>query len=144
MYNDEKPVEENLSSDISFESKNRKDDEGHEHLQVEGNLFNEPPLKNVKTKRRILRFFLNKYVITIILFLVWIFFFDSNNLLSRFRINSELRKMKEQKEYYREEIKTNEITRDQLMYDLDEVETFGREKYLMKRDNEDIFLIIKE
>ena len=51
--------------------------------------------------------FKNKYVITIILFLLWIIFFDANNLISRVREKMELNKLKAEKEYYLEKIESD-------------------------------------
>lgn len=86
----------------------------------------------------------NKFFLAFMIFFVWILFFDSNNLINRFKVKSELRQMELQKRYYLQEISQNELIRDQLMHDLEQVETYGRERYLMKRDQEDVYLIIEE
>lgn len=101
------------------------------------------PLRR-STLRGIVRIVSNKYLITILAFVIWVLFFDGNNLLSRFRVKKELNHLHHQKEYYQQEITLNEKLRDQLMNDLDQAEAYGREHYLMKRDNEDIYLIIDE
>ncbi len=90
------------------------------------------------------RLLTNKYLIAVLAFLVWILFFDNNNLISRYRVKQELKHLYRQKEYYEREIALNEQIRNQLMNNLKSVEAFGRENYLMKRDNEDIYLIIDE
>jgi cell division protein DivIC len=92
----------------------------------------------------VLRIISNKYLITSVGFLVLILFFDGNNLLSRYHVKQELNQMYRQKAYYQKEITENEHIRKQLTHDLSRVEAYGRENYLMKRDNEDIFLIIEE
>lgn len=93
---------------------------------------------------KIFRIFTNKYLLVFLAFLVWILFFDSNNLISRYRVKQDLRNLQRQKRYYEQEISTNQQLRDRLTNDLNSIEAFGREQYLMKRDNEDIYLIIDE
>jgi len=86
----------------------------------------------------------NKYVLTIILFIVWMSFFDRNNLVSRYKYRQELNKLVEKKGYYNSEIKKNKEDMEALESDRDDLEKFAREKYLMKKDDEDIFIIIRE
>jgi len=82
----------------------------------------------------------NKYVLTFLAFFVWVAFIDENNLINRFITWREYKKMEQTKVYYEEKIKTD---RDE-MEELDKnknLERLAREKYLMKRDNEDIYVI---
>ncbi len=130
QYEDEKLFEEELSPDAP------------ESDEKTGNPKNGE--KPERKRSRLIRIISNKYLLTILFFIVWLLFFDSNNLISRYRVNTELRHMNMQKKYYIEEIGINERIREQLTHDLGEIETFGREEYLMKRDNEDIYLIIEE
>lgn len=86
----------------------------------------------------------NKFVIASIIFLLWILFFDQNNLLNRCSDVRNLRDMKAQKEYYAKKI-TNDIQRTkELETDDDNLEKFAREQYLMKKPNEDVFVIVEE
>ena len=86
----------------------------------------------------------NYYVLTIALFIVWMLFFDTNNLLSQYDNKQELKELLLQKEYYLNEINKNKETTKDLTSDLIHLEKYAREKYLMKRDNEEIFLIVKD
>jgi CRISPR/Cas system-associated endonuclease Cas3-HD len=86
----------------------------------------------------------NKYVIAILAFVVWITFFDSNNLIDRVKQAILLHDLKKQKEYYLENIHNDSITLHELKTDTAALEKYAREKYLMKKENEDIFLIIDE
>ena len=86
----------------------------------------------------------NKYVVLIIAFLVWLVFFDSNSLINQHRLNKELAKVQKEKQFYIAEINRDKKTAYNLMSDEDNLEKFAREEYLMKRDNEDIFIIINE
>lgn len=131
-FNDEKPLEEELTTSSEKYTSDKREQE--------------PEQQNLRSRfrRRITwRILYNKFVIVLLIFIVWLTFFDNNNLISRFRVKSELRQLKNQKEYYLKEIGINEGFRDQLINDPEKAEAFGREQYLMKRDNEDIFLIIE-
>lgn len=86
----------------------------------------------------------NKYIITFIFFLVWMLFFDRNDWISQYSYRQDLHKLTEEKEYYLKEIEQNKKDMFDLMSDKEHLEKFARERYLMKKDNEDIFLIIPE
>ncbi|MBK9399946.1 MAG: septum formation initiator family protein [Bacteroidetes bacterium] len=83
----------------------------------------------------------NKYVLTIIAFIVWISFFDRNDLYSQYSYRKQLEKLEVDKQYYLAEIEKNKIDMKELMSDPEHLEKYAREHYLMKRDNEEIFLI---
>lgn len=91
--------------------------------------------------KRIPPAFRNFYSFTGIAFLVWMIFLDSNDLINRFRMTAKLRSLEHEREYYQEKIKEVEQDRAELMGTTELLEKFAREKYLMKRDNEDIFVI---
>lgn len=88
--------------------------------------------------------FKNKYVYTIIIFLVWMLFFDPHNFIGQVRLNRTLKELKREKEYYLTQIENDRQATFELITDTLTLEKFGREKYLMKRDNEDIYLIVNE
>ena len=88
--------------------------------------------------------FRNFYFISIALFLVWMLFLDSNNLISRFQLSSKLRSLENEKEYYEEKIKEVEKDRDELFGDRESLEKFAREKYLMKKETEDIYIVVEK
>ena len=83
----------------------------------------------------------NFYSLTGIAFLVWMTFLDSNDLINRFRLTAKLSSLEHEKEYYQEKIKEVERDRAELMGTTELLEKFAREKYLMKRDKEDIYII---
>ena len=85
--------------------------------------------------------FRNFYVVTAIVFLLWMLLLDSNNLISRFQLSSKLSSLENEKEYYQEKIKDVEKDRDELFGDRESLEKFAREKYLMKKESEDIYII---
>jgi cell division protein FtsB len=86
--------------------------------------------------------FKNKYLLTIIGLLVWVIFFDKNDLATQIKLRQEVKQLEEEKNYFTHEI--SEITADvkELTTNPETLEKFAREKYLMKRDNEDIFVIV--
>lgn len=75
---------------------------------------------------------------------VWISFFDSNSLLSLWKLNREANLLKKESSFFREEIQIAKEKRDYLFSNDRNLEKFARENYLMKRENEDVFIIVKE
>lgn len=88
--------------------------------------------------------FKNKFIALSIIFVVWILFFDENNIFYRFKLSDKLNDLKEQKQYFEKEIKNTQFEIDEIMGDPEKLVKFAREKYLMKKDNEDIFIIINK
>jgi cell division protein FtsB len=83
----------------------------------------------------------NFYVVTAALFLVWLTFFDSNDLVNRFRLSNKIGSLQEEKEYYVRKIAEVQKDRTELLTNTELLEKFAREKYLMKKKTEDIFII---
>jgi cell division protein FtsB len=86
--------------------------------------------------------FRNKYLLTFIIFFVWLLLLDSNNLISRYREMKELRKLKEDREYYIDRIETDRRKLHELKTDNNNLEKFAREQYRMKKPDEDIYIIL--
>ena len=86
----------------------------------------------------------NKYVLTIFLFLVWMTFFDRNDLITQYNQRSALNQIKQDKAYYLLEIQKNREMIEGLTTNSEQLERFAREKYLMKKDNEDVFVIVEK
>ena len=86
----------------------------------------------------------NKYLITIVALTVWVIFFDKNDLKTQLELRKEVKQLEEERNYFAKE--TQGITSDikELYTNPKTLEKFAREKYLMKRDNEDIFVIVEE
>ena len=85
----------------------------------------------------------NKYVLSIVVFIVWMTFFDRNDFISQYSYKQELNKLEVDKEYYILQIEENKKSIFELMSDPANLEKFAREKYHMKKDEEDVFLIIR-
>ncbi|TAH01259.1 MAG: septum formation initiator family protein [Sphingobacteriales bacterium] len=90
------------------------------------------------------RIFKNKYLITGSVFLVWMLFFDRNDLASQLDYRDDVNKLKAEKEFYIKEIAQVEKDLTELTTDQQKLEKFAREKYLMKKDNEDVFVVVEE
>ncbi len=91
--------------------------------------------------KRLPRFSRNFYFLATFTFLVWMLFVDSNDLLSRFKLSRRLNTLESEKEYYQQKIKEVEKDREELMTNKELLEKFAREKYLMKKETEDVFII---
>ena len=83
----------------------------------------------------------NFYVVTGVCFLLWLTFLDSNDLISRFSLTTKLRSLENEKKYYETKIKEVEQDRKELTTNKELLEKFAREKYLMKKESEDVFII---
>ena len=86
----------------------------------------------------------NKYLVLLLLFIFWIVFLDDYNLINQYKMKNNVDDLKEQKEFYISEIKSDSTELSNLKNDSEEQERFAREKFLMKKDNEDIFIIREE
>jgi len=94
--------------------------------------------------KRIPPIFKNFYFITGFSFLLWMVFLDSNDLVSRYKMGSKLRSLEDEKRYYEEKLTEVEKDRNELMTNKELLEKFAREKYLMKKETEDVFVIQEE
>lgn len=83
----------------------------------------------------------NKYVIAVALFAAIMLFFDKNDLFTQAERNKQLKELKASKQYYYDQIATERAELEQLKSNPATVEKYAREKYLMKRDNEDLYII---
>jgi cell division protein DivIC len=84
----------------------------------------------------------NKYVLTALGFLVWMLLFDQNNLIDRRKSTAEFEQLSEEKAYYTQKIEEDKRRIYELKTNTENLEKFAREQYLMKKDNEDIFVIV--
>jgi len=86
----------------------------------------------------------NKYVLTSVLFVLWMLMFDQNNLNERRKNNRDYNQLLREKEYFQKKIEENRKRIQELKTNNDNLEKFAREQYLMKKDNEDIFIIVDD
>ncbi len=83
----------------------------------------------------------NKYVITIFAFLVYIIFVDENSLIERYKAKLEIDNLRKEIKFYQQNLEADKAKIDMLNSSLENLETFAREEYLMKKKNEEIFII---
>ena len=89
--------------------------------------------KKSPTLQFIRKFFLNKYFITVFLFLIWMIFFDQTSWLVVKELNKDIANYEQELAYYKSEYKKNNKA---------EREKFARENYFMKKKNEEIFIVV--
>ena len=94
--------------------------------------------------KRVPRYFKNFYFVTTLLFLMWMLFFDSNDFITQYRMSKQLRSLEQDKEHYLEKMAEVQQDREELMGNPELLEKFAREKYLMKRPGEDVFIIVPQ
>ena len=75
----------------------------------------------------------NKYVLTGLLFIIWLFFFDQNNMVNRMNLSRRINDLEKQKEHYKHEIDENRKRMDELKSNPENLEKFAREQYLIDR-----------
>jgi cell division protein FtsB len=80
--------------------------------------------------------------LTITALIVWLLFFDKNDVFTQYDLNKKCRKLDKEKEYYIAEIENNKSNLTELRTNKKSLETFAREKYLMKKDNEDVYVFV--
>ena len=91
-------------------------------------------------KNRLLKLIKSTYGVIIILFIIWMIFFDSNSLIIHNELNNDINELYEQKSYYEKEIVKDNIELKLIQSDSG-LEKYAREKLFMKKDNEEVFLI---
>ena len=86
----------------------------------------------------------NKYVIAISVFAIWMLFFDQNNAVDRMKMSAEIRQLEADREFYMEQIQKDSTRFHELTTDKDNLEKYAREQFLMKKKNEDVFVVIEQ
>jgi cell division protein FtsB len=87
-------------------------------------------------------FLRNKYLLTLLIFVVWVLLLDSNNLIARIKEMKNLKKLKAEREYYTQRIGEDKEKLNQLKTDNGNLEKFAREQYRMKKPDEDLYVIL--
>jgi len=84
---------------------------------------------------------LNKYLIVFLAYIVFVNFFDQHNLIHRWQTDRKINQLEKEYQFYQDEIKSNKQKKFELESSNQNLEKFAREHYLMKKENEDIFII---
>ena len=93
---------------------------------------------------KILKLLKNKYFLTTISIVVWVLCFDKNDVLTQADLIKKLNKLEGERDYYVTEIQNNKNDINELKTNPESLEKFAREKYLMKKDNEDVFVLVSK
>ncbi|MGC4039603.1 MAG: septum formation initiator family protein [Flavobacterium sp.] len=96
--------------------------------------------KNLTDTYPILKILGNRYVIVLVFFCVWMLFLDNTSYMDHRILNKQLDELEDNKAYYQDEIRKDEEN-IKLLKNPDQIEKYAREKYYMKRDSEDIYII---
>ncbi|MBP6756042.1 MAG: septum formation initiator family protein [Bacteroidia bacterium] len=82
----------------------------------------------------------NKYFIVIVVLISWLLYFDKNDVFTQYELVQKCNKLNAERDYYIAEIEKNKLEINELQNNSKSLETFAREKYLMKKDDEDVFV----
>jgi len=91
-----------------------------------------------------LKYTKNFYFIVTVLFVGWMLFIDTNDIFSQFTLQSKLRDLERQKEFYEVRKEKIKAEREELLSNYELLEKFARERYLMKRKTEDLYVIVQD
>ena len=94
--------------------------------------------------KRILKYGSNFYIVSMLLFLAWMLFIDSNSIITHVRLTQKLFDLEDQKEFYQEKKKQIQAEREELLSNSELLEKFARERYLMKKTTEDLYVIVEK
>lgn len=94
--------------------------------------------------KRLIDLFKNKFFLVTLAFLVWMIFFDKNDLFSQYEYRRQVSKLTQERDFYKAQ--TDQVTKElnELSSNPQQLEKFAREKYLMKKENEDVYLVVPE
>ena len=95
-------------------------------------------------KQKIIDIVKNRFFIAFMAFFLWVLLFDENNLIERIQLVNQYKQLEQDKAYYLEQLEKDSRRLEELQTNNENLEKFAREEYLMKRPNEDVFVIVKE
>ncbi len=98
------------------------------------------PLKKITDKHPLLRFLSNRYVLVGLFFVIWMLFLDNYSYLDHRLLNNDIKELEDNKSYYQQEIE-KDMKNIKTLKNPHQIEKFAREKYYMKKDQEDIYII---
>ena len=98
------------------------------------------PLKNTIQKKPWLKIISNKYLLILLLFGTWMLFLDNYSYMDQRVLNKQIDEFQNNKKYYQDEIRKDKEN-IKLLKNQDQVEKYAREKYYMKKDSEDIYIV---
>ncbi|UOK43879.1 MULTISPECIES: FtsB family cell division protein [Flavobacterium] len=96
--------------------------------------------QNLAVKHPFLKVFGNRYILVLLFFTIWMLFLDNYSYLEHRVLDKEIEELEDNKQYYQDEILKDNSNIKKLRNPA-QVEKYAREKYYMKRENEDIYII---
>jgi cell division protein FtsB len=99
-------------------------------------------LRNINLRDRLPHWMRNRYMITVLIFILWLLLLDPNNLISRVKEVRTRNRLLREKEYYMGRIEEDKRKIEELRTSNDNLEKFAREQYHMKKPDEDLFIIV--
>lgn len=96
------------------------------------------------TMKKYLKYTKNFYFLFTLFFIVWMVFIDSNDILTQFKLRSKIKELEKQKEFYQDRKDKILADREELMSNYELLEKFARERYLMKKKSEDLYVVVEE
>lgn len=97
-----------------------------------------------KLWRKLPPFIRNKYVLVIFFFIGWMLFFDDYTVVNQYQMRTYIDRQNSKIRYYDQLIEETKATQHDLSSNMTSLEKFGRENYWMKKDDEDIFIIVEK
>ncbi|MFD2145215.1 FtsB family cell division protein [Mucilaginibacter antarcticus] len=94
--------------------------------------------------QRLIDLLRNKYFLIALAFVIWMLFLDKNDLLSQYQYHQEVAQLEQERDFYKQQNVKVAKDLDELTSNPQKLEKFAREKYLMRKENEDVFVIVKE
>ena len=85
-----------------------------------------------------------KYIIVVLIFGIWLSFFDDYSRSKRKELDRELKELQDESQKIKRKISEREAENNKVANDLDAMEAIGRASYYMKRDEEDVYIFLKE
>jgi cell division protein FtsB len=95
-------------------------------------------------KPKYLKWIGNKYVLSGLAFMLLLLINERNSIFDQWEYHKNLKEAQQQYQYYKQEIVKVKKEKEELFGNRKNMEKFAREKYLMKADNEDVFVMIEE
>jgi cell division protein FtsB len=99
-------------------------------------------LRNINLRDRLPHWMRNRYMITVLIFILWLLLLDPNNIISRVKEVRTRNRLVREKEYYMGRIEEDKRKLEELRTSNDNLEKFAREQYHMKKADEDLFIIV--
>lgn len=91
-----------------------------------------------------LKYTKNFYFVFTFFFILWMVFIDSNDVLTQIKLRSKVKQLESQKDFYLERKQKIKAEREELMSNNELLEKFARERYLMKKKTEDLYVVVEE